>query len=232
MAEPATVIETPPAKELEAKALTWPERARALTVDSDETFHEAGNLLVGVKALRKEIEDHHRPVIAAAFAAHKAATAAKKKLDDPLDVAEGVLKRSMAAYHEAQERARRAEQLRLEAEARRQEEERRLAEAEALEAEGRHEEAAQTIEELIVAPVAPVAPPAPKVAGVSFREQWTAEVTDLSALVRAVADGKAPAGLVMANQSALDQLARALKDTMAVPGVKVRKQTGVAAGAR
>jgi colicin import membrane protein len=229
MAAPATVIEAP---ELEAKALTWPERARALKVESDEDFHEAGNLLVGIKGLRKEIEDHHRPVIAAAFAAHKAATAAKKKLDDPLDEAERTIKRSMSAYHDAQERRRREEQARLEAEARRQEEERRLAEAQALEAEGRHGEAKAVIEEPIIAPVAPAPPPVPKVAGVSMRETWSAEVTDLAALVRAVADGKAPAGLVQANQSALDQLARALKATMAVPGVTVRRQTGVAAGSR
>ena len=65
-----------------------------------------------------------------------------------------------------------------------------------------------------------------------MREVWSAEVSDLAALVRAVADRKAPAGLVLANQQALDQLARALKETMAVPGVRVRKQTSVAAGSR
>ncbi len=231
MAEPATVP-VEPAKALESKVLTWPERARALTVDSDERFHEAGGLLVGIKGLRKEIEDHHRPVMAAAFAAHKAATAAKKKLDDPLDEAERTIKRSMSAYHDAQERKRREEQARLEAEARRQEEERRLAEAQALEAEGRHDEAEAALDEPNIAPVAPAPPPVPKVGGISMRETWSAEVIDLAALVRAVAEGKAPVGLVQANQSALDQLARALKATMAVPGVTVRRQTGVSAGSR
>ena len=48
--------------------------------------------------------------------------------------------------------------------------------------------------------------------------------TDDAAIVRAVraaAEGKAQLGFLQANQTALNQMARALKRTMSVPGVRV-----------
>lgn len=225
----ATTIE--PTKEVALRALTWPEQARALVIATDADFTLAGEMLRGVKALAGEIDSVFGPLKKKANESHRAICDEEAKAKAPLSEAERIVKRSMAQYHEAQERARRIEQQRLEAEVRRQEEDRRLAEATELEAEGRHEEAEEAISAPATYTAAPVAPPPPKVQGVSFREAWSAEVTDLKALVAAVAEGKAQAGLVMANQQALDQLARALKATMAVPGVKVRVQKVVAAGA-
>jgi hypothetical protein len=80
-----------------------------------------------------------------------------------------------------------------------------------------------------VIPVAPVAvfaprPPvaaAPRVEGVSFRDTYTAEVFDLMALVRAVATGLAPITLLQVNTTALNGMARALKNALALPGVRV-----------
>lgn len=231
MAAPATVPAPPP--ELESKALSWPQRARATVVDSPATFERAGELLRDVKALRLEIAEHHAPVIEAAHRAHKAALDAKKKLDEPLDEAEREIKRRMGDYHAEQERIRREEQRRLEAEARAREEERRLEEAAALEAEGRQEEAEQVLEEepaMIEAPIA--APPTPKVAGVSMREKWTAEVVDKAAFVRACADNPAWMPLVLANVPALNQQAASLKGELRIPGVRVRREQIVAARGR
>ena len=76
-----------------------------------------------------------------------------------------------------------------------------------------------------VAPAPVFAPPAvvvevPKVAGISFRVDWSAEVTDLSQLVLAVAEQRQSIGLLLPNQTALNQMARALKGSMRVPGVE------------
>lgn len=115
----------------------------------------------------------------------------------------------------------------------RAEEARRLEEAAALEAEGRREEAEQVLDEepaLIEAPIAP--PPTPKVAGVSMREKWTAEVTDKAAFVRAVAANPSLLGLVDANAGALNQMASALKSDLKIPGVNVRREQVVSARGR
>ena len=53
-----------------------------------------------------------------------------------------------------------------------------------------------------------------------FREVWSAEVTDIKALCRAVADGKASTECVMANMPVLNRMASALKATMNIPGVR------------
>ncbi len=230
MAAPATVPSPP---ELEERALTWPERARAVVIVTDRDFESAGELLRDVKSLRQEIHAHHNPMIEAASRAHKLAIAARKKLDEPLDMAEREIKRRMGDYRDEQERIQREEQRRLEAEARAREEERRLAEAEALEAEGRAAEAERVLDEepvLIETPV--IAPPTPKVSGVSMREKWTAEVVDKAAFVRACAANPSLLALVVPDSAALNRMAGALKSELHIDGVKVRREQVVAARGR
>jgi hypothetical protein len=80
----------------------------------------------------------------------------------------------------------------------------------------------------VVAPIITREPP--KVAGVSGRENWYAECTDLKALVAAIAAGQAPLSLVQANEKVLGQQARSLKSEFRVPGVRVYCERGFAAG--
>lgn len=119
---PTTAIE--PARELESRALTFPERATALTIRDQASYGMVVELMRGVKELRTEAENHHRPVILAAHAAHKAALAALQRIDDPLKQAESICKGKISAWE--------MEQRRIEEEARRkaEEEARRAAEAE------------------------------------------------------------------------------------------------------
>lgn len=65
-----------------------------------------------------------------------------------------------------------------------------------------------------------MAPARPAAAGVSYRDNWKAEVTDLMALVQAVAGGKAPIDYLLPNATVLNALAKGKKETMAIPGVK------------
>ena len=115
---------------------------------------------------------------------------------------------------EAQGKAEQAEARRLAAiEA----EEQRLAEADAL------QEAAVTM------PTAPVVARAvPKVAGISTREVWKANCTNLKALCRAIADGEAPLDLVQFDQSAGDRYARAMKAQLNYPGVRAARSENLA----
>ena len=147
--------------------------------------------------------------------------------------AEGVLKRSLSAYQDAEQKRQREEAARIEAEQKAAEEESRLAEAEELEKAGEHEAAAQVLDEPIVTapPPAPAAS-APKVKGVSMRETWSAEVVDLLKLVKAVAAGTVPLAAVQANGKVLNEQARSLKAELRWPGIKVHRGTSVAAGGR
>jgi hypothetical protein len=218
------------------EAMTWPTRARALVVTDDASYSAGATLLMGIKALRKRIADVFDPHVKRAYDAHKALVREKTDADAPLTMAESIIKDSLVTFTQAQERVRRATQLRLEAEARAQAETRAMEEAAALETEGLATgdasllEAAQTLiaQPVEVAPVY-VAPATPAVSGISMRETWSAEVVDLSALVRHVAEHPEYLNLVIANQPALNALARSLKKSLSVPGVKAVATAGMAA---
>jgi hypothetical protein len=77
-----------------------------------------------------------------------------------------------------------------------------------------------------------VAPAVPKVGGISYRDTYSAKVTDLIALVKFVAANPTHVGLLKANEVALNAQARSLKAQMRIPGVEVVKTRDVAAGRR
>jgi hypothetical protein len=225
----ATVIEFRAADDVTALALTWPDRARALTIENDTTYIEAGEMLKGIKALRKEVDDAFDPIIKKAHEAHKEACGQKKKAETPLLDAETILKRGLVAYETEQERLRQIEQRRLQEEARQIDEARRLEEAAALERqavatgdETLRAEAEELISAPVCAPAVYVPPSTPKVSGISYRENWRIDPNvDLKALCLAIAQGRQPVSLILPNVTALNGLARSLKGEMKVPGVKV-----------
>lgn len=207
------------------------ERARALVVKTQEDYERAGDFLRDSKTLQKEIHDALDPVVQKAHQAHKAATAVQSRLLEPLVEAEKIVKGKMGAYQEERERIALAEQREKEREARRLEEERILREAQELEARGD----VQAAEEVISAPIVTTAIPAaprPTASGTAARWKYSARVTDLAALVKASAEGKVPAGLVVADVSALNKLASALKESLSIPGVELVREPVIAAQAR
>lgn len=93
-------------------------------------------------------------------------------------------------------------------------------------ADGQSEAAAlSTSAAVMTAPVLPGYVPA--ASNTSVRTTWKAKVTSLDALVKAVAEGKAPIGLIKADETALNRMATALKESMKVPGVESYPQQGV-----
>lgn len=217
-----------PIPALQAKASSWPERARALAVADANSFIDAGGLLVDIKTLRAAIARSCDPVVSAAFKAHRQACKQKRDLEAPLLEAEAVIKGRMSAYSEAEERRQREEEARLAREAAEAEEDSRIREATELEAAGERDAA----EEVLMAPHTlppPIAAPAtPKVDGVSRSILWSATVTSKKALVDAVAAGDQPLTLLLENMPALNSLARALKGAMNIPGVRAVSKPSIA----
>lgn len=158
--------------------------ASAFVVTTNEQLQDAGALLRTVKQMRKTIETETGPAVTAAHAAWKAMIALRDKYDKPLEQAEMKLKQVSAKFLQDQERARLAEQQRLEALARAEEEKKRKAEVRALKKSG--DTAAAT--SLAAAPLPPVivAPPVavPKVEGVQTRKTYCFEVLDAALVPR------------------------------------------------
>lgn len=217
-------------RKLEQTALAWPRRAEAIVVMDQESYSAAAELLTDIVTLERQIVDHHAPVKAAAWNAHKAAVAAEKKLLEPLNQAKAIIKVRLVAWTQEQERIRLEAQRKAEEEARRLEEDERLRLAAEAEDAGAPEETVSEILEspAVVVPVPVVQPTFQRVAGVSTQQRWKAQVVDIKALCRAVADGKASPELVQANMVALNNMARAMKNTLAIPGVRAVTEAAVA----
>jgi hypothetical protein len=193
----------------------------ALRVSDQESYNRASALVDQCDRVLERINQHHDPIIKAAHAAHKAALAAKKALADRFETIKADAKRKMTNWYLAEQRRVQEERLKAEAEARKQAEEARLREAEALAQAGMTEAADAALDApvdltaFIREPQAPVAGN-----GVCYRANWKAEVVNLMVLVKAVADGKAPMSYLEPNMTALNQAAKAFKNTQEIPGVR------------
>jgi hypothetical protein len=211
------------ANEIQERALTVPEQAKAIIIITNEDYTRAGEILLTIKDIRKEIDATFDPIIKKAHEAHKEAVAQKKKIDAPLIEAEGIIKPRISDYLAEQERIRRAEENRLREIARKEEEERQLMEAIAAEQAGETEEAAAIINEPVY--VAPVVVPksVPKIQGVSTQKRWTFRVVDPS---------KVPREYLAVDEQKIGAVVRALKDQCKINGVEVYSEDIVTAGRR
>ena len=85
---------------------------------------------------------------------------------------------------------------------------------------------------VLEAPVTPfipatVATSTPKVVGISTAKiSYCGEVTNLMALVKGIAEGKAPITLIKVDQSQLDKACAMYRESMSFPGVTLKKKIG------
>lgn len=233
MNEPATVTTSiDELQQLSTAVETWPAKAQAATVVDTTSYQAAANLLLDIKGLRAEIQATFGPIVQKAHAAHKEAVAQRTRHEEPLKEAEKLIKARMGTWQRAEEQRAREEAARLAAVARKHDEEARLREAEALEAAGEAEAAERVLDEPAPAPPPPPPTRVPQVKGIAGRDIWRFEVTDLMALVKAVAAGSVPLAAVEASTKALGQQARSLQKEMRWPGVRVWSERSIAAGGR
>lgn len=222
-------LDTQETQDISRAVSPWPERATALVVQDEPGYLKGATLLQEIKALRGQVDAAFDPIIKAANRAHRQALESKKGVEAPLVQAERTIKGAMGDYAEEQRRKQR-EAARAAAEAARkaQEEARR---AERLKTQKAQEKAAQRVEAAVEAAheaqaiADQAAPPVAK--GVSTSLRWSAKVDDLLALVGFVAQNPHFIGLVQANETALNALARAQKADLSIPGVRAVGQNTV-----
>jgi len=239
MTVPAIDISPAERTEIQAVTLSLPDSARAIKVLDYATREDANAFFLKCREARKVIAAHYDPKIDEWKAAKKLAdenrakmVAEKDAAESPIREAEAIVNREILRF-DTEERAR-IDKERREAEekARKEAEERALAEAAAAEASGDKEEAAAIIQEAIAAPVfVPAPPPSPKLAGSTEVVNWKYEVTDLEALIMAVAAGKAPVTYLQPNLGPIRSAVTDQKKYFSCPGIKAwpgtsRKATG------
>lgn len=201
--------------------------AKDFKVTTQDQYIASADKLKAIKALSKKIDETFDPHIKRAFEAHRALVAEKKQHQQPLIEAEGYVKRAVLGYQQEQERIRREAEAKAQEEARKERE--RLEAQAARAAEKGKAEKAAAIEAAAAAVVTPViAPSIPKIAGLSTRTTYRAEVTSKLDLVKAVAAGSVPLNALDPNMTFLNNQARVLKEDLVYPGVRAVQETGLA----
>ncbi len=219
------LVRTLPPDEYPSGALTLADQARGMTITDRDSYAAMVELGLGVKALMDQAEAHHRPVIKATDAAHKAACAALNAIVDPLKIAKQIAGAKITAWDLEQQRVAREEQARRDrAEAERAEREAQAAALDAI-------DAGATIEEVeaiaVPIPMAVSAPPVQRAAGVSKPiPRYSCELTSLKELAAAVVAGTQPETYIMANLPLLNSQARNLKTLFSVPGCRLKTEYG------
>lgn len=205
-------------------------------IQSDKEYRFACEFLVRVRDRIKQWSEKFDPRIKQAYDTHRSLIEFKKEILSPLVKAETeVLKPALVKWERIESERRQREQEEINRKLREEEEERRLKAAEELEKAGEKELADVVLSEPVQAPTV-VLPNTTKQKGISYRDIYSAEVVDVKALCRAVADGKIEPTYVLPNMTALNSLARNLKEAMNHQwqnfGVRVKSDRVVSAGRR
>lgn len=182
-----------------ADAQTATEMAKEIKVYQDQVDAERRKFTDPLNSVIKHTNDRFRPAL----------TASKDAI--------ALLRKKVTDHNLKMEKIAREEQAKRDEQARRQRE-KLEAQAAAAAEKGQTEKAEAIAEraETISAPT--VVPVAPK--GASVRKAWKGKVTDIKALCKAIGDGLTPPTLVIADQKALDSMAKATKGSMEIPGVQ------------
>src|SRR5580765_1614654 len=208
-------------QELKAQSLTILQRAQIVKITDQESYDGATTLLLEeIVPIRKKWADYWKPLTGAAWDAYKKIQIKFKEGDEPLEAAEHSVKRAIRAWDDEQIRIEQERQRKAQEEAEKQAEEERLRAAIVAEEGGASESEVSAIVDAPVVVVAePVAPSYQRTSGISRRSNWKAKVTDLHALVKAAAKDKSLLAYLEANQTALNNRAKADQKTLNIPGV-------------
>lgn len=212
---------------LERVAPTLLDRAKALTITTDDDLVAADGFVGDLRAMEKAAHAEYDPICEKAFAAHKEATALRARVIDPIVAAIKLAKETMGSYQARRRREIEEAQRAIEAEARRKADEEKLAQAVVMEQAGNKEAAeiimaAPAVVQIPKAAMAAVA--MPKLANTATRENWTFKLVDPTL-------ASIPLQFLMLDESKVGKLVKSLKgDAQAIlgAGILVYSEEGVA----
>ena len=205
-----------------------------LDVTDEETQGQVGDLVKMMGHRRKKLEDKRISLVQPLNGVVNEINALFKPPRDRIDDIVGIAKKKMTRFATAQ--------IAIADEKRRQE--RELAEKERKEAQDladalrkKVHQDADVVADVVVeeaekkvekaAAPARVAPTRGRESSVSIARPWKAEVVDILELVKAVAEGRLPTHLIQPNMTALQDLARELKDPGTANGIRIFQDVGI-----
>jgi colicin import membrane protein len=249
-------VNAPKGADLMTVASAMRESLCATVIDSPMMYELAAAELVDMQAKYKELEDKRFSITRPMDAAKKAVMALFSPALDCLDGAIKAHKAGMLAYEQEQKRKAAIQQtlldkiaadqrVQLAAESARQAEEARTQSelAAKLMTEGDAAgvtaalTAAETAQEMAcaldqttaVVSAATAATNVPTVQGVTTTDVWKARVTDLPALLRFIADNPAYHDWIEVKMTGLNEMAKAQRDALRIPGVEPFEEARIAA---
>ena len=205
-------------------------QAAALQVVDAKSYEQAAELARTFAGMVKDAEAHFDPDIAKAYALHRSLCEKKTSFLAPLKAALDAMKERARAWWDTEEQKRKTEAARLKAidDKRREDEAARLlAESEEARKFGDVAAAVDLAQEAVAVQQEPPPPPPPSsvprggaARGMTHRANWTFEITDKAAFVKAVADGTISLEAIQENAVYLRGRAKADKNTLRWPGVR------------
>jgi hypothetical protein len=222
--------------ELERRALSVSERAKAIKVSDQATYEQAARFLLDViTPMIGEVHQAYNSIVKKNYEAWQEACAKRKTHLEPLEQVKMTLGAQIAAYEAEQlSKQREAERAAFEP-AERAAAERMESSIEHAEANGATaDEVRAILEQPAALPHLAVAATIERVPGIIRRSTYKAEVVNLRELARDVAEGRCPVTYIRPNEAALHAAARAQGPELMrfVRGVRVVEVSTVAARKR
>lgn len=218
-----TIIISPDSTVVEQEQLSLVQHATQITVKDQGEHATALTMLKAIAVAERRVVDLFKDAKAAAHAAHKAITTAEKKLLDPLQQATKIVWAKCNTFGLEQQRIAAEAQRKAQEAARQAEEERQLLEAVEAEQSGDAAAAQEILEAEVVVPEVKVEAAVAHVEGISSRTNYNCEVIDKAELIRYVAANLDQwSSLLEPNETELNRLAKAMRDSFKIPGCKLK----------
>jgi len=190
-------------------------------VTDSVTYRVAVDMRAGARAMLDKIKNTFQPMSDAANEVVAKITRTRLGFEKPLRERINQIDKELLRYEQAAEQQRKKAEIELAAKLEKEAQEQRTIEVQHLARTGYISESKRlAADPLPVVDVPSVPVDIPEVEGFQKRTLWDVEVTDLAALVKAVAEGKVPLEVLEPNLVVLRSLARASKTTLNIPGVK------------
>lgn len=224
---------TAPSKEVLLKEVApLVELADIIMIDSDELYEVAGAELVAIKAKQKALEEQRLGITRGLDQTKKLIMDLFKPAQDKLAQGERSLKNAMLTYDREQEAKAAAARKAVE-DAAAAERAAMQKQAEDAAEQGDHTTAMTLAATAEMVTAAPPVVEAPRASGIAKTTRWSAEVTDKVAYFKYVLEHRPDLiDTLEVDMKPLNQLAVALKEKLALPGIKAVATTGLSARGR
>lgn len=218
---PQIAVQEKPQTSLEEELRSSINSIALIQVVDADSFARAGELKKNIVVMEKRIADYWSPLKDSAHKTWKGLVAKEKEMLDPLAKKKEEQVQIAKKWADEEERKRQEAERQAQEAARKQAEDEALAQAEALEKEGRKEEAEAVVAAPVPVPQVVVRSEVPKGYGGMTTKYYSATVTDIMALAKGVVAGTVPIQAIQGNDVFLNAQARAMKEALRYPGVKV-----------